>query len=286
MLESAVAEARAAGFLTYALTFDPHPSRVVGGDNPPPLLTTLERRAELIGALGVNRVFVRRFDAKFAAWPPERFVRDLVVQTLAARRVVVGEDFRFGAKRAGDLSLLRALGAELGFEARVHAVASDARGTYSSTRARDAVASGDLDEACRVLGRAHSVTGVVVRGDARGRTMGFPTANLEAISELLPPDGIYAVEVDRFQGGAFVPVGRGVTSIGVRPTIVDGGRVGERTIETFLLDLDADLYGDRLRLSFIARLREEKKFASLGELRQAIQADVELARRKLRRPER
>lgn len=282
VLEWAVAEARRAGLLTYALTFDPHPSRVVGGDRPPPLLTTLERRAELMGALGVNRVFVRRFDAAFAAWAPERFVRDLVVSTLCARRVVVGEDFRFGAKRAGDLALLRTLGAELGFEARVRAVASDARGAFSSTRARDAIASGDLDEACRVLGRAHAVTGVVVRGDARGRTLGFPTANLESIPELVPPHGIYAVEVDRLESGCFVPLGQGVTSIGVRPTIVDGARVGQRTVETYVLDFNADLYGQRLRLNFVSLLRGEEKFASLGELKMAIEADVEMARRKLR----
>lgn len=285
VLESAVAEARASGLLTYALTFDPHPSRVVGSDHSPPLLTTLERRAELITALGVDRVFVRRFDSAFAAWSPERFVRDLVVGTLAAHRVVVGEDFRFGAKRAGDLALLRRLGSELGFEARVHSVASDARGAYSSTRARDAIASGDLEEARRVLGRAHSVTGVVVRGDARGRTLGFPTANLDAIPELLPPYGVYAVEVDRFQGGSFLLLGQGVTSIGVRPTIVDGASVGQRTVETFLLDLNVDLYGERLRLNFVSRLRAEEKFGSLGELKLAMEADVERARRELTRPE-
>jgi len=284
VLETAVAEARGAGLFAHVLTFDPHPSRVVGGDRPPPLLTTLEHRAELIGAIGVTRVFVRRFDAVFAAWSPERFVRDLVVAALTAQRVVVGQDFRFGAKRGGDLRLLRALGAELGFEAQVHAVASDARGPYSSTRARDAVASGDLDEARRVLGRAHCVTGTVVRGDARGRTLGFPTANLDAIPELLPPYGVYAVQVERFQGGSFVPLGQGVTSVGVRPTITDGARVGQLTVETFLLDVKADLYGDRLRLSFIARLREEKQFASIADLQTAIEADVNLARRALRAP--
>lgn len=282
VLESAALEARASGLMAYALTFDPHPSRVVGGDRPPPLLTTLERRAELIGALGVSRVFVRRFDAAFAAWSPEKFVRELVVGALRARRVVVGEGFRFGAKRAGDLALLRALGAELGFEARVHAVASDARGAYSSTRARDAIAAGDLDEAARVLGRPHSVTGVVVRGDARGRTIGFPTANLDAIPELLPPYGVYAVEVDRLHGESSLPIGPGVTSIGVRPTIVDGAHVGERMVETFLLDWSGDLYGERLRLAFVARLRAEEKFASIADLKSAIAADVDMARRRLR----
>src|SRR5262249_18903073 len=145
--------------------------------------------------LGVDRVYVRRFDAAFAAWSPERFARDLVAGVLHARIVVVGANFRFGAKRAGDLALLGDLGAELGFEARVHAVASDAHGPFSSTRAREAVAAGDLEEVKRVLGRPHELSGVVVKGDERGRTIGFPTANLGEVPELFPSNGVYAVRV-------------------------------------------------------------------------------------------
>ena len=161
------------------------------------MLTTLERRAELVGELGVERMWVRTFDAAFAAWSPERFARDLVSASLRARVVVVGENFRFGAKRAGDLTMLRTLGEELGFEVRVHAVASDAHGPYSSTRAREAIAAGDVDEAARVLGRPHELSGVVAHGDERGRTIGFPTANLDAVAEMLPPDGVYAVRVEQ-----------------------------------------------------------------------------------------
>jgi riboflavin kinase/FMN adenylyltransferase len=279
VLRQAVAHARSLGLSANVLTFDPHPAGVVGG-GAPQRLTTLERRAELVGELGIERVYVRRFDAAFAAWQPERFARELVVGALRARIVVVGENFRFGAKRGGDLTRLRALGGELGFDVRVHAVASDARGRYSSTRAREAVVAGDLDEVRRVLGRPHSVSGVVVHGDERGRTIGVPTANLGAIPELLPPNGVYAVTVDRFDEtrGAFEPLANGVTNIGVRPTI-EAGVAGSRvSIEAFLLDFSGDLYDARLRLHLVSRLRDEKKFGSLDELKAQIARDVAGAR--------
>ena len=151
------------------------------------MLTTLKHRAELVGTLGVERMYVRRFDAAFAAWEAERFARELVAGALRARVVVVGQNFRFGAKRAGDLALLRRLGAELGFDVRVHAIASDAHGRFSSTRAREAIAAGDLPEVQAVLGRPHALSGVVVHGDERGRTINFPTANIAPVAEMLPP---------------------------------------------------------------------------------------------------
>ena len=247
----------------------------------PALLTTLERRAELMADLGVETVWVRRFDAAFAGWAPARFVHELVTGMLAARVVVVGDNFRFGAKRGGDLAALRSMGQELGFEVRVHAIASDARGPYSSTRAREAIAAGDLDEAAQVLGRAHELSGPVVKGDQRGRTLGFPTANLEPVAEMLPPDGVYATRVDQIgDDGTVRTLGGGVTNIGVRPTIAAQGG-GRRTIETFVFDFDGDLYGARLRLHLIARLRAEKKFAGLPELRAQIAADSAAARSKL-----
>jgi riboflavin kinase/FMN adenylyltransferase len=276
VLRQAVDHARSLGLAANVLTFDPHPAGVVGG-GAPQRLTTLERRAELLGNLGIDRMYVRRFDPAFAAWQPDRFARELVVGALRAGIVVVGENFRFGAKRAGNLTLLRSLGAELGFGVLVHAVASDARGRYSSTRAREAVALGDLEEVQRVLGRPHSVSGVVAHGDERGRTIGVPTANLEGIPELLPPNGVYAVTVDRHDGvqGAFVPLARGVTNIGVRPTVAGGGKL---SVETYLLDFDGDLYDARLRVHFVARLRDEKRFGSLDELKAQIARDVAGAR--------
>ncbi len=264
---------------TSVLTFDPHPAAVVGL-GAPDLLTTLERRAQLMGALGVDRVWVRRFDVAFAAWSPERFVHELVSRALQARVVVVGQNFRFGAKRAGDLTALRAMGQQLGFEVYVHAIASDERGPYSSTRVREAIDAGDLDEAMRVLGRAHELSGPVVPGDQRGRTLGFPTANVHPVAEMLPPDGVYATRVEQVgDDGVARPVGSGggVTNIGVRPTV--GG--GHRTVETFVFDFTGDLYGSRLRLHLVARLRGEKRFASLDELKAQIAADASAARAKL-----
>jgi riboflavin kinase/FMN adenylyltransferase len=274
VLAEAVSESRAAGLCACALTFDPHPGEVVGR-GAPPLLTTMRERVALMGDLGVERVYVRRFDTAFAAWPPDRFAGALVAETLRAKAVVVGQDFRFGAKRAGNLTLLRALGERLGFIVHVAAVASDDRGPYSSTRVRDALAAGDLAAAAAVLGRAHAITGTVIHGDARGRTIGFPTANLDGIAEMLPANGVYAVTVERCdEGEPPRPLGPGVTNIGVRPTV--GG--ARRTIEAHLLGFSGDLYGARLRLRLVARLREEKKFASLDELKAQIGHDVAGAR--------
>lgn len=278
VLRQAVREARAGALAACVLTFDPHPAAVVGA-GAPPLLTSLERRAELMGEIGIERIYVRRFDTEFASWSPERFARDLVAHELHARIVVVGENFRFGAKRAGDLSLLRSLGAELGFEARVHSVAADPRGRFSSTRAREAILAGDVAEAQNVLGRPHALTGIVVHGDARGRTIDFPTANLGPVLELCPRNGVYAVTVDAFDEGAaeFRPLGRGVANVGVRPTV--GG--SERRVETYLLGFSGDLYGRRLRVHLVARLRDEMKFGSVADLKAQIARDVTAARDKL-----
>jgi riboflavin kinase/FMN adenylyltransferase len=273
VLREAVGAARAASLATSVLTFDPHPAAVVGS-GAPPRLTTLERRTELMGELGVDSVFVREFDAGFAAWQPERFVRDLVVRALRARIVVVGQNFRFGAKRAGDLSLLKKLGEELGFEVRVHATAADARGPYSSTRAREAIAAGDVAEAAHVLGRPHALSGPVVHGDERGRSIGFATANLDA-AEMLPADGVYKTLVDELApDGSARRLAAGVTNVGVRPTV--GG--GRRTVETYLLDFERDLYGANLRVHLVARIRWERRFGSLDELKAQIAKDVAAAR--------
>ena len=280
ILGEAVEHARSSGLETGVLTFAPHPAGVVGR-GAPPLLTTLAQRAELTGAIGVDHLYVRTFDAAFAAWEPEHFARALVAEMLSARFVVVGENIRFGAKRKGDLALLRRLGPTLGFEVRVATVAGDERGPFSSTRVREAIASGDVEEAARVLGRPHAATGVVVRGDQRGRTLQFPTANLDGVAEMLPSRGVYAVTVDREEGGEagrrFVPLAGGVTNLGVRPT-VDGTRL---SIEAHLFDFAGDLYGARLRLHWRHRLRDERKFGSLDELKAQIARDAADARDRL-----
>jgi len=219
---------------------------------------------------------------RLVADQPERFARDLVAEALRARVVVVGQNFRFGTKRAGDLALLRSLGTELGFEVRVHGIASDANGPFSSTRAREAIAAGTLDEAERVLGRPHALSGVVVHGQERGRTINVPTANIAPVAEMLPPDGVYAVRAEILEDdGEVVPLPGGVTNIGMRPTV--GGTA--RTVETYLLGFAGDLYDERLRLHLVARLRDEQKFAGLDELKTQIMLDCIHARRKLGLPE-
>lgn len=267
MLRQARALADARGLCTVVLTFDPHPSQVLRGFTPP-RLATLERRVELLRRHGADDVVVEPFTLDFAALTPSRFAKELLVDRLGARAVVVGENFRFGAKRAGDLEALRGFGRELGFEVAAAEVAGDERGPFSSTRVRDAIAGGDLDEATRLLGRRHSISGVVEGGDRRGRTIGFPTANLGGVPEVLPPRGVYAV----FAGDR-----PGVMNLGVRPT-VDGANL---RVEVHLFDFDGDLYGQSMRVHLVSRIRDEKKFSGLDELRAQIALDAEAARRSL-----
>jgi riboflavin kinase/FMN adenylyltransferase len=269
----AKSEADARHLVPVALTFDPHP-RAVLGTGAPLLLTSTPRRVALIARLGVAHVFVRRFDRELAAWSPERFVTDLLVNDLSARVVIAGDNFRFGAKRAGDDALLRSLGPALGFEAFT-LEATDAKGALSSSRARDAVARGDVVEAAHVLGRPHSIDGVVVAGERRGRTIGFPTANLTDVTELVPANGVYAVVVDAVDGGSSRALGKGVMNIGVRPTVSAEVR---RTLEAHLFDFEGDLYGQRLRVHFVARLRDEAKFDGLPALKAQIAKDAAAAR--------
>ena len=252
------------GHRCVVLTFDPHPREVLGGPARP-RLTTLVRRVELLRASGADDVVVEPFTLEFAAWSPDRFARDLLAARLDAKAVVVGQNFRFGAKRAGDLAKLRVLGAELGFSVAVAKIAGDAQGNFSSTRVRAAVSAGDLTEATNVLGRPHSIAGTVEKGDQLGRTIGFPTANLGGVVEMLPPHGVYAIRA----GGR-----AGVMNIGVRPTV--GGTV--LRVEAHLFDFAGDLYGQTLRAELVARIRGEQKFDGLDALKTQIAKDIDAAR--------
>jgi len=264
VLRQARAIADARGLSTVVLTFDPHPNQVLRGFTPP-RLTTLERRVELLRRHGADRVVVEPFTRELASYTPERFARELLSERLRARAVVVGENFRFGANRAGDLDALRAFGKDLGFDVVAAEVAGDDRGPFSSTRVREAVARGDLDEATYILGRRHSLSGIVEAGDRRGRTIGFPTANLGGVVEVLPPYGVYAVFADDRPG---------VMNLGVRPT-VDGKSL---RVEVHVFDFDGDLYGRPMRVHLVKRLRDEKKFGSLEELKSQIEAAAAAAR--------
>jgi riboflavin kinase/FMN adenylyltransferase len=271
VLRQARALADSRGLACVVLTFDPHPSEVLGR-GAPPLLTTLARRIELLREHGATDVAVEPFTTELASWSPERFADELLAKRLSTRVAVVGQNFRFGSKRAGDFDTLRALGATYGFEAVAAEVAGDDEGPFSSTRVRDAIAAGEVGRAAHVLGRPHALTGVVEHGDARGRTIGFPTANLGGVAEMLPAYGVYAVRVTTATG-----TNGGVMNIGVRPTI--GGM--SLRIEAHLFDFDGDLYGQELRVDLVARLRGEQKFAGMDELRAQIAKDAEAARKSL-----
>jgi len=275
VVAAALEAARRTGATARALTFYPHPQEVLG-KGPRPALTSLQRKQALLERAGIG-VVVEPFTIELARLSPERFVEQVLVEKLEAECVLVGENFRFGKGRAGDLDELVRLGARFGFAARAQALAGDGEGLFSSTRIRQALSAGDLGAAERCLGRPHSVGGTVRRGDGRGRTIGVPTANLEELVEVLPPNGVYACLVDlELADGNARALGLGVANIGVRPTAGAGF-----SVEVHLLDFDQDLYDARLRVHWVERLRSELKFPGLDALRAQIERDKDGARRVL-----
>ena len=277
IIRGAVARARALGAQAVALTFEPHPVAVLAPERAPPMIQTLHDRLASLRALGVDVTILQRFTLAFAAHPPDAFVRDFLLPHLQLAEVVVGYNVNFGRARAGTAETLRNLGATLGFRVTVVGpvtIPGDGE-QVSSTRLRELLGAGDMPGARRLLGRPYTLRGRVVVGDRRGRTLGFPTANLHLRSGfLLPPDGVYAVT------GQIADDDRrlaGVLNIGLRPTF--GGR--RRTVEVHFLDFDADLYRAWLTVRVIERLRGEAAFSGPEALRAAIAADVAQARRVL-----
>ena len=271
VLSQAAAASAEAGLLLRVLTFDPHPAVVVGR-GALPALTSLERKLELLCRVGPElTVVVEPFTRELAQ---TEAVAGLLTEKLCARLVLVGEDFRFGHGRRGDFRLLSELGQKYGYRALAANLERDEQGPISSTRIRGALSEGDLGEVSRLLGRPHSLSGVVVAGQGRGRSVGVPTANLEGMVEALPPHGVYAVLVDEKRGdGTFQQLAAGVANFGVRPTLGAGP-----SFEAHLFDTDRDLYGQTLRVHLVARLREERKFSGVDELRAQIALDIEAAR--------
>jgi riboflavin kinase/FMN adenylyltransferase len=253
-----------------AMTFDPHPPRVVRPDKAPPLLMTTEQRREARGRAGMPSVAVVRFTREMSLWDPEMFVKTVLVDWLRVAEVWVGANFLFGHDRAGTFSVLRSLGSRYGFRAEKIDPVRYKDFVVSSTRVRRLIAEGRVDEAGALLGHHYFIDGTVVRGDARGREIGFPTANLQSANELIPPPGVYATMAGL--NGIEHP---SVTNIGTRPTF--GG--GEVRVESHLLDGARDLYDARLRLSFVQRLRDERAFPDVDALRAQIDADARAARR-------
>jgi riboflavin kinase / FMN adenylyltransferase len=271
VIRHALDDAVRLGGTAVVVTFDPHPARILRPDKAPRILTATVHKARLIEALGVSHLLVIPFDRALADTPPDVFVRELHAACKPLREICVGHEWRFGKNRAGNLAMLRELGDELGFdEVGVRAVES-AGGVISSTRVREAVENGDLDEASRCLGRPCTILGTVIDGDKRGRELGFPTANISAHSEQFPPDGVYAVRV--MVRSALID---GVANVGTRPTVHPQG---ERVLEAHLLDYNETIYGEEIEVVFHKHLRPERRFSSLDELRGQIAADVADARR-------
>lgn len=265
VISRAVEAARAEGGKSFVVTFSPHPIRVIApGKAPGALLATLDEKAALVKSYGVDGLLVIRFDEDFAKVEAEEFVREL--SSGEVRTIAVGEDWRFGRRRLGDVGLLRRMGEELGFRLEAVAPVMWDGERISSTRIRQAIRDGAFGAAEQMLGRKYRVTGTVIQGRKLGRKLGFPTANIDPGELQMPKDGVWAVEVEG--------IGRGVANLGVRPTV--GGE--KKLLEVHVLDFDGDLYGEVLNVSFLRFLRGERKFDSVEELRVQIGRDSEDAR--------
>jgi riboflavin kinase / FMN adenylyltransferase len=254
-----------------AMTFDPHPSRIVRPDKAPPLLMTKAQRLEALDRAGIAAVAVVRFTSELSRWDPETFVRTVLVEWLRVSEVWVGANFLFGHDRSGNFSTLRTLGQRYGFRADKIDPVRYKEFVVSSTRVRRLVAEGRVDEAGALLGHPYYIDGTVVAGKHRGRELGFPTANLHTENELLPPNGVYATTTT-IDG----VVRASLTNVGVRPTFGDSTKP---IIEAYVLGFDGDLYGRPMRLGFVQRLRDERKFEDVDALRTQMEADRRRAER-------
>jgi riboflavin kinase/FMN adenylyltransferase len=262
LIDRVTAKAREAKLTSCVLTFEPHPREFFAADAAPARITRLRDKLELMAQAGVERVHVARFDAAFAALPAERFIEDVLVRGLGTRWLLVGRDFRFGARRAGDFETLK--NREFAVEAMPDVQFQGKR--VSSSAVRAALQAGDLVEGERLLGHPYTISGRVAHGAKLGRGLGFPTANI-VLRRPPPIAGIFVVEVDRY--------GRGVASVGRRPTI---NPVAIPLLEVHLFEHDADLYGEHLRVRFLKKLRDEEKYDGLPALQAAIARDARQAR--------
>ncbi len=270
IIERVRRQAAERGGLPVAVTFDPHPARVLRPDKAPPLLMTFDQKLEAFDRAGIQAVAVVHFTPELARWEPDVFVETVLVDWLRVAEVWVGANFSFGRERSGTFTVLKTLGNDRGFRTGKIDPVRYKDFVVSSTRIRHLIGEGRVDEAAALLGRQYFLDGVVVHGEARGRELGYPTANLRTTNDLLPAFGIYATVA--MVDGVHHP---SVTSVGVRPTIGDN----QVTVETFLLDAHLDLYDRPLRVAFVQWLREERRFDSLDALRVRMDEDCVVARR-------
>ncbi len=265
IMETVVERARAVDAVPTAITFDPHPRAVLHPESAPPLLQTLDQRLANFEVLGIEQAIVIQFDHEFADQPAEEFIHEIIHDRFHAKEVHLGQDFAFGRGRKGNIDLLRKMSGELGFVAEeVPEVRLRGR-RVSSSRIRELLHAGRVNLARRMLGRPYGVEGVIERGARRGHTIGFPTANLRPHNRVIPKFGVYATAT--LVEGTWR---RSITNIGVRPTFENDA---EPSIESYLFDFDGDLYGDVLRVRFLHRIRDERKFNGIDELRAQIERD-------------
>jgi riboflavin kinase/FMN adenylyltransferase len=270
IMERVVERAKAVNAVPTAITFDPHPRSVLHPESAPPLLQTLDQRLANLDFLGIAQAIVVKFDREFASQPADDFLRNIVHDRLQAREVYLGQGFAFGKDRGGNIDLLRKMGSELGFVAdEVEEVQLRGR-RISSSVIRGLLAEGKVNVARRMLGRPYGVEGVIIRGNRRGHTIGFPTANLKPKNRVIPRYGVYATAT--LVDGVWRT---SITNIGVRPTFENET---EPSIETYIFDFDEDIYGDAIRVRFLHRIRDERKFSGIDELKVQIARDAQRAR--------
>jgi riboflavin kinase/FMN adenylyltransferase len=266
IISRVVERARAVGAVPTVITFDPHPRAVLHPESAPPLLQTFDQKVEAFGLLGVEQAIVVNFTREFAEVRAEEFLRDVVHERLQAREVYLGRGFAFGRGREGDIGLLRRVSGELGFTADEVPEVRLRGQRISSSLIRELLAAGRVNLARRMLGRPYGVEGRVVRGAERGRRLGFPTANVQPHNRVIPRRGVYVTAT--LIEGAWR---RSVTNVGVRPTFESEA---EPSVETFVMDWGGDLYGDVVRVRFLHRLRDERRFSSVDELKRQIDLDA------------
>jgi riboflavin kinase / FMN adenylyltransferase len=272
LLETSCSKALEIKGTSVAITFEPHPIRVLDNGTPPPLITIFEQKVELIEKSGVDVLLCIPFTREFAGMDPREFIESLLVDKLGMKAIVVGNDYSFGKKRRGNIAMLRELGEELGFDVIVPewVTVPFGEGRISSTRIRDMISSGNLKDVPALLGRHYQIRGNVVSGrDRGGKLLGFPTANINLRDELSPQTGVYAVTV-KCQYGTF----KGVANIGYSPTFDDH----MFTVEVHILDFNHDIYNQDIRVNMIEKIRDEKKFSGIAELSEQIKKDIEKAR--------
>ncbi len=269
IVKTVVERAQATGAVPTVITFDPHPRAVLHPESAPPLLQTLDQKVEGFGVLGIEQTIVVRFTPEFSTIRAEEFLREVVRERLHAKEVYLGRGFAFGHQREGNIALLRRVSEELGFFADEVPEVQVRDQRVSSSKVRGLLSEGKVNLARRLLGRPYGVEGLVERGSERGRVLGFPTANLHPRNRVIPRNGVYVT-------GTLIEGQwrRSVTNIGVRPTF---GADMEPSVETFVMDWAGDLYGDVVRVRFLHRLRDERKFGSIEELKHQIERDVNRA---------